>query len=115
MIYLADGESIDFTGIDKPIGHMKQFDTSLPFSGGAYICKETKDASGAITLVAYDPRDTALETDKLPDWAWFAINCKDIVTRFWRVPAPWWKSIGMWFAAGMLLIVFICFLAIFGG
>lgn len=111
MVFLNDGESIDFTGIPKPIGHIKQFDTSLPFSGGGYIVKELTDGS----LVSYDPRDVALETDQLPDWAWFAINCRDIVLRFWRVPNPWWKSIGMWFAAAMILAVFICFLALFGG
>jgi hypothetical protein len=111
MVYCADGISIDFTTIPYRLGNIHTLDTSLPQPGGNYIVKELSDG----TLAAYDPRDTVMETKETPDWAWLAINCKVIVQNFWRVPNAWWKSVGMWFAAGMILVVFICFLAVFGG
>lgn len=110
MVYTKEG-NIDFTTIPEPVGNIYQFETSLPFSGGGYIVKE--DINGDI--VEYAPSAIEIVTKELPEWAWFAIHCKDIVKRFWQVPAPWWHSVSMWFAAGMMLIVFISFLAVFGG
>lgn len=111
MVYRKNGITVDFTTIPEPAGSLYQFDTSCPINGGGFIAKETKDGD----IIGYDPRDVVIETEELPDWAWFAINCKEVVQNFWRVPTAWWKSVGLWFAAGMMLIVFICFLAVFGG
>ena len=110
MVYRYNN-SIDFTTIPEPIGNIYQFDTSCPFSGGGYIVKETKEGR----IADYDPREVKIITEELPEWAWFAINCRDIVRQFWKVPIKWWASVSMWFAAGMMLVVFIAFLAVFGG
>lgn len=110
MVYRKNG-ALDFTTIPEPIGYIYQFDTSLPFSGGGYIAKEGDKGE----ILDFDAREIDIVTKELPEWAWFAINCEQIVKNFWQVPSAWWQSVSMWFAAGMMLILFISFLAVFGG
>lgn len=100
----------DFTSINKPVGELYQFDPSCPFSGSGYIVRQLEDK----TIMDYDPREVKVKTDETPDYAWHAINWKEDVNAFWTVPAKWWKNTASWFAAGVLVIVFISALASFG-
>lgn len=110
MAYRYDG-SLDFTTMPEPIGELYSFDTSCPFSGAGYIVKELKTGE----IVDYDPREMPIEPKATPEWAWFAINPRDVTKRFWTVPTPFWKSGSMWFAAAMIVVLFISFLSVFGG
>jgi len=110
VVFRKDG-AIDFTTIPEPLGQVHQVDTSCPQPGSCYTVIE--GAHGEI--IDYDTREIPIITEELPEWAFFAINCREIVRRFWQVPLAWWRSTSIWFAAGMILVVFICFLAVFGG
>jgi len=99
----------DFTTIGKAIGEMYQFDPSCPITGSGYIVKENAEGK----IVDYDPRELAFKVEESPERAWFAINW-DIVKLVFFVPIKWWKSTSVWFAAGMMVIVFITSLAVLG-
>jgi len=99
----------DFTTIPEPIGELYQFDPSCPITGSGYIVKE--DEKGKI--VDYDPREVTFKIEESPEYAWFAIHW-DILKSVFFVPVQWWKSTSVWFAAAMLVIVFITSLAVLG-
>ena len=99
----------DFTTIGEAIGELYQFDPSCPITGSGYIVKENADGE----IVDYDPRELAFKIEESPERAWFAINW-DIVKSVFFVPIQWWKSTSVWFAAGMMVIVFITSLAVLG-
>ena len=111
VICKVDGEDVvDFTTIPEPIGEIYQFDTSCPMHGGGFIVKEMADGE----LVDYDPRDISVSLEETPEYAWFATHWSD-VKPFWNAPAQWWKSTANWYAAGLLVIVFISALVVLGG
>ena len=99
----------DFTTIGEAIGELYQFDPSCPITGSGYIVKENAEGK----IVDYDPRELAFKVEESPERAWFAINW-DIVKSVFFVPLQWWKSTSVWFAAAMLVIVFITSLAVLG-
>ncbi len=109
-VAIRPGNIIDFTTIPELIGEVYQVDTSCPRSGAVVIVRELEDGE----IVDYDPREVPVVIEQTPEYAWFATNW-NIVTRFWAVPQIWWKSTSMWFAAAMMAIVFIAFLAVVGG
>jgi len=99
----------DFTVMPEAIGELYQFDPSCPTSGSGYIVKE--DSNGDI--VDYDPREVTFKIEESPERAWFAIHW-DIVKSVFFVPVNWWKSTSVWFAAAMIVVVFITSLAVLG-
>jgi len=99
----------DFTTITEPVGELYQFDPSCPVTGSGYIVKEDKNG----VIVDYDPREIAFKVEESPERAWFAIHW-DIVKAVFFVPIQWWKSTSVWFAAAMLVIVFVATLAVVG-
>ena len=99
----------DFTTIGEAIGELYQFDPSCPITGSGYIVKENTEG----IIVDYDPRELAFKVGDSPEMAWFAIHW-DIVKSVFFVPIQWWKSTSVWFAAGMMVIVFITSLAVLG-
>ena len=103
------GNIADFTTIPKPIGEAYQFDPSCPFSGMGYIVKESNNRE----VVDYDPREVPFDVKKSPEYAWFATHWP-IVKVVFSVAIDWWKSKAIWFAGGMMLIVFIVALAVVG-
>ena len=100
----------DFTTIPEPIGELYQFDPSCPVSGPGYIVKE--DEKGGI--IDYDPREVKYLLEQSPEYAWLATNGDTVIKNFWQVILPWWKSTSVWFAAAMMVIIFITSLAILG-
>lgn len=100
----------DFTTIPEPIGELYQFDPSCPISGSGYIVRE--DEKGEI--IDYDPREVKYVLDQSPEFAWLATNGDTVIKNFWQVMLPWWKSTSVWFAAAMMVIVFITSLAVLG-
>lgn len=111
LVFTKDGSHIDFTTIPMPIGNINQFQPNLAFSGAGCIVKENENGE----IVDWDTSNIEYKPEESPERAWFAIHPNPQTKRFWTVPIAWWKSVSMWFAAGMLLIVFIAFLAVFGG
>lgn len=99
----------DFTTIPKPIGELYQFDPSCPVSGSGSIVKE----NGEGKIVDYDPREIEYKLEESPEYAYFATTW-DIVKSVFFIPLQWWKSTSVWFAAAMLVIVFITSLAVLG-
>jgi len=99
----------DFTTIPEPIGELYQFDPSCPITGSGYIVKENEKGK----IVDYDPREVKFKIEESPERACFAINW-DIVKSVFFVPVQWWKSTSVWFAAAMLVIVFVVSLAVLG-
>lgn len=99
----------DFTTIRKPIGELYQFDPSCPVSGAGYIVKENEKGE----VVDYDPREIEFKLAESPEYAYFATNW-DIVKQVFFVPVQWWKSTSVWFAAAMLVIIFVISLAVLG-
>jgi hypothetical protein len=101
--------SADFTVMENPIGEMYQQDPSCPIIGSGYIVKENEKKE----IIDYDPREVKYKIEESPERAWFAINW-DIVKQVFFVPVQWWKSTSVWFAAAMLVIVFVASLAVLG-
>ena len=99
----------DFTTISEPVGELYQFAPSCPITGSGYIVKEDEKGN----IVDYDPREVTFKIEESPERAWFAINW-DIVKQVFFVPVQWWKSTSVWFAAAMLVIVFVVSLAVLG-
>jgi len=99
---------VDFTTIEEAIGETYQVDPSCPVSGSSSIVKE--DAG---KIVDYDPREVKFTVETSPERAWFAIHW-DIVRAVFFVPVQFWKSVSVWFAAAMLVIVFVSALAVLG-
>jgi len=99
----------DFTTIPEPIGELYQFDPSCPITGSGYIVRENEKGE----IVDYDPREVKFKIEESPERAWFAIHW-DIVKQVFFVPVQWWRSTSVWFAAAMLVIVFVTSLAVLG-
>lgn len=113
------GNTIAWTTIPKPIGEAYFFEPTTPISGVGYIVREAKEGEtidGKKTkegdIVDYDPREVQVELEKMPEHAWDAMNWKDDVEGFWIVPINWWRTPSMWFALGMMVIVFISSLVV---
>jgi len=104
------GNIIDWTTIPAPIGELYQADASCPVSGGVYIVRETEDGD----IIDYDPREVKVDIKTSPERAWYATHW-DIVKRVYSIPLAWWRSTATWFAAGMMLILFITVMAAIGG
>ncbi len=107
------GNILEWTTIPKPIGKHTQSETSMPVSGGIYIVRELQQdeiiddiQKVAGDVVAYDPRHVKVEMLQTPEAAYFAINWP-IVDQVYMVPKPWYTNIKVWFAAAMLIIVFL--------
>lgn len=99
----------DFTTIPNAIGEMYQFDPSVPLKGSGFIVKQLDDGS----IVDYDPREVPFIVKESPEYAYFATNW-DILKSVFFVPTSWYKSTAVWFAAAVLVIVFITGLAVLG-
>jgi len=100
----------DFTSISEPVGELYQFDPSCPISGSGYIVKENEKGD----IVDYDPREVKYVWEESPDFAHLVMNGAQIIKNFWAVQVQWWKSTSVWFAAAMLVIVFVTSLAVLG-
>lgn len=100
----------DFTTIPGSVGEIYSFDPSCPTSGPGYIVVETSDGD----VVDYDPRQVKYTVTESPEYAWFA-TVWNIVNSVFFVPIQWWRSTSTWFAVGMLVILFIVSLVVFGG
>ncbi len=113
------GNILDFTTIPEPIGEVYFFDPTCPTSGAGYIVREAKEGeiiNGRKTkkgeIVDYDPREVQVVIEKTPEYAWHAMNWTDDVEGFWIVPISFWKTPSMWFAVGMIIIVFVSTLVV---
>jgi len=104
------GNIVDWTTIPAPIGEAYLADTSCPISGTVFIVKQLENGD----IVDYDPREVPVVIKQTPEWAYSATHCKEIVKRFWYVPYSVWKSPSLWFAAGMLVIMFIFGMGVIG-
>ena len=100
----------DFTTISEAIGELYQFDPSCPTPGSGYIVKENEKGE----IVDYDPREVKCTWEESPDFAHLVMNGGQIIKNFWAVQVQWWKSTSVWFAAAMLVVVFITSLAVVG-
>lgn len=107
---IKPGNIIDWTTIPAPIGEMYQADTSCPVSGSIYIVRETEEGK----VVDYDPREVPVIIQQTPEWAWYATHW-DIVRKVFSIPLSWWKSTSLWFAAAMVVVMFIFGMASLGG
>ncbi len=101
--------AIDFTTIPYPIGEMHSFDPSCPISGTG--CTVVENEKGEI--VDFDPREVEYKVDESPEYAWFATNW-DILKRVLFATTKWWKSPSVWFAAAILVMIFITVLGLMG-
>jgi len=100
----------DFTTISEAIGELYQFDPSCPTPGSGYIVKENDKGE----IVDFDPREVKYTWEESPDFAYLVMNGGQIIKNFWAVQVQWWKSTSVWFAAAMIVVVFITSLAVVG-
>lgn len=96
-----NGNIARFTKMPKPIGEGYSFDPSMPVSGFTYIVKEAVEG-----VVDYDPRQVKVKIEEMPERAYFAISW-GIVPVVFKISLAWWKTRSVWFAAGMMAILFI--------
>lgn len=113
-IHLVKGiPSLDVTNIPKPLGDV--YRTALSFAPKVgtqrYLVRENTDTE---KIEDYDERKIPYEHKKSTGHAYLVNNCDDITKRFWSVDLKWWKTTSVWFAAGMMAILFISLLAVLG-
>lgn len=112
--------SFDVTRVPKPLGDV--YRTALSFAGKVgsqrYLVRERasekkdkKNKEDEKLIEDYDERKTPYKYDESPEYAYLVNHCADITIKFWSVDVKWWKSTSVWFAAGMMAILFIAFLA----
>lgn len=111
VLGLAPGTNvIDFTTMPEPIGEVHIADTSCPISGGIYTVREMDNGE----VVDWDPRETPMNVEETPEYAWFATHW-EVVAQVFSVPVRWWASTSIWFAVGCLAILFFVSLTALGG
>ncbi len=107
--YVLRNGALEASTIPEEIGNLFIADISMPRSGSSYLVREIEEGK----LEAYDPREIPFETEKSPQWAYFATHW-GIVKDVYAMTNSWWQSVPLWLCITMIVVLILVLLVVLG-